>query len=213
MQLISMDRDLVRERELRRQNGVGGQPKGKSSLSAATQKSLERKRDLMIQKKTAERHRGAGMRTRHKPGFSAEQPLETRAGQFRANPQRVPKSTYTSRPRWHPSNWPHCGILIRPLAITWISLHFRDVQKPQTDRPSPLLLTTHHCCLWFPASASPSAADMILPLWLCIKRCGSSNTAVAYFCFLSFYGLMKTIARKMLILWVWKVTSVGYSCL
>lgn len=99
MQLISMDRDLVRERELRRQNGAGGQPKGKSSLSAATQKSLERKRDLMIQKKTAERHRGAGMRTRHKPGFSAEQPLETRAGQFRANPQRVPKSTYTSRPR------------------------------------------------------------------------------------------------------------------
>lgn len=99
MQLISMDRDLARERELRRQNGAGGQPKGKSSLSAATQKSLERKRGLMIQKKTVERHRGAGMRTRHKPGFFAEQPLETRAGQFRANPQRVPKSTYTSRPR------------------------------------------------------------------------------------------------------------------
>lgn len=99
MQLISMDRDLIRERELRRQNGAGGQLRGRSSLSAATQKSLERKRGLMIQKKTVERHRGAGMRTRHKPGSSAEQPLETRAGQFRANPQRVPKSTYTSRPR------------------------------------------------------------------------------------------------------------------
>lgn len=99
MQLISMDRDLARERELRRQNGAGGQPKGKCSLSAATQKSLERKRGLIIQKKTAERHRGAGMRTRHKPGICTEQPLETRAGQFRANPQRVPKSTYTSRPR------------------------------------------------------------------------------------------------------------------
>uniref|UniRef100_A0A8C6TY66 Centriolar coiled-coil protein of 110 kDa-like n=1 Tax=Neogobius melanostomus TaxID=47308 RepID=A0A8C6TY66_9GOBI len=99
MQLISMDRDLARERELRRRNGVCSQPKGKSSLSAATQKSLERKRGLIIQKKTAERHWGAGARTRHKPGFSAEQPLEARAGQFRANPQRVPKSTYTSRPR------------------------------------------------------------------------------------------------------------------
>lgn len=99
MQLISMDRDLARERELKQQNGAGSHPKGKSSLSAATQKSLERKRGLMIQKKTAERHRGAGTRTRHKPGFSAEQPLETRAGQFRANPQRLPKSTYTSRPR------------------------------------------------------------------------------------------------------------------
>lgn len=99
MQLISMDRDLVRERELKRQNGASGRPKGKSSLSAATQKSLERKRGLMILQKTAERHRGAGTRTRHKPAFSAEQPLETRAGQFTANPQRVPKSTYTSRPR------------------------------------------------------------------------------------------------------------------
>lgn len=99
MQLISLDRDLARERELRRQSGADGQPKGKSSLSAATQKSLERKRGLMIQKKTAERHRGASTWTWHKPGFSAEQPLETRVGQFRANPQRVPKSTYTSRPR------------------------------------------------------------------------------------------------------------------
>ncbi|XP_072318839.1 uncharacterized protein cp110 [Eucyclogobius newberryi] len=99
MQLISIDRDLVRERELKRQSGSGDQQRGKSSLSAATQKSLERKRSLMIQKKTAARHRGAGMRNRHKPGFSAEQPLETQAGQYRANPQRVPKSTYTSRPR------------------------------------------------------------------------------------------------------------------
>ncbi|KAJ0044274.1 hypothetical protein NL108_003692 [Boleophthalmus pectinirostris] len=99
MQLISSDRDLARERELKRQNGPGGQHRGKSLLSAATQKSLERKRGLMIQKKTAERHRGVSMRSRHKPGFTAQQPLETQAGQYRANPQRVPKSTYTSRPQ------------------------------------------------------------------------------------------------------------------
>lgn len=99
MQLISLDRDLARERQLKRLGGNSAHPKEKSSLSAATQKSLERKRTLMMQKKTAERHRGAGMSTRHKPGFSAEQPLENQQGQFRANPQRVPKSTYTSRPR------------------------------------------------------------------------------------------------------------------
>ncbi|XP_033828018.2 uncharacterized protein si:ch73-100l22.3 [Periophthalmus magnuspinnatus] len=99
MQLISIDRDLARERELKRQNGSGGPHRGKNSLSAATQKSLERKRGLMIQKKTAERHRGASMRSRHKPGFSTQQPLESQGGQYRTNPQRVPKSTYTSRPR------------------------------------------------------------------------------------------------------------------
>ncbi|XP_022611506.1 uncharacterized protein LOC111229452 [Seriola dumerili] len=98
MQLISWDRELARERELRRQSGHTGQPSGKSSLSAATQKSLERKRGMMIQKK-AERHRGAATRTGHKTGFSAEQSLETKRGQFRANPQRVPKSTYSTRPR------------------------------------------------------------------------------------------------------------------
>ncbi|XP_049427677.1 uncharacterized protein si:ch73-100l22.3 isoform X2 [Epinephelus fuscoguttatus] len=99
MQLISWDRELVRERELRRQSGDTGHPKRKSSLSTATQKSLERKRGMMIQKKAAERHKGAVMRTGHNTGFSAEQPLETKRGQFRANPQRVPKSTYSSRPR------------------------------------------------------------------------------------------------------------------
>ncbi|KAM7393844.1 hypothetical protein PAMP_020682 [Pampus punctatissimus] len=99
MQLISWDRELARERELRRQSGHTHQPRGKSSLSAATQKSLERKRGVMIQKKAAERHGGAVTRTGLKTGFSADQPLETKRGQFRANPQRVPKSTYSSRPR------------------------------------------------------------------------------------------------------------------
>uniref|UniRef100_A0A4W6CHU5 Centriolar coiled-coil protein 110 n=1 Tax=Lates calcarifer TaxID=8187 RepID=A0A4W6CHU5_LATCA len=99
MQLISWDRELVRERELRQQSGHTGHPRRKTSLSAATQKSLERKRGIMIQKKAAERHRGVVTRTGHKTGFSAEQPLETKRGQFRANPQRVPKSTYSTRPR------------------------------------------------------------------------------------------------------------------
>ncbi|KAM7418739.1 hypothetical protein PAMA_016047 [Pampus argenteus] len=99
MHLISWDRELARERELRRQSGHTHHPRGKSSLSAATQKSLERKRGMMIQKKAAERHRGAVTRTELKMGISDDQPLETKRGQFRANPRRVPKSTYSSRPR------------------------------------------------------------------------------------------------------------------
>ncbi|XP_059183509.1 uncharacterized protein si:ch73-100l22.3 [Centropristis striata] len=99
MQLISWDRELVRERELKRQSGHTGHPRGKSSLSAATQKSLERKRGMMIQKKTAERHTGVVTRIGHNTGFCAKQPVGTKRGQFRANPQRVPKSTYSSRPR------------------------------------------------------------------------------------------------------------------
>ncbi|XP_051802277.1 centriolar coiled-coil protein of 110 kDa isoform X3 [Acanthochromis polyacanthus] len=99
MQLISWDRELARERELRRQSGHTGHPRGKSSLSAATQKSLERKRGIIIQKKAAERHRGFVKRTGLKSLVSEEQPLKTKRGQFRANPQRVPKSTFSSRPR------------------------------------------------------------------------------------------------------------------
>ncbi|XP_035515811.1 uncharacterized protein si:ch73-100l22.3 [Morone saxatilis] len=99
MQLISWDRELAREREHRRQSGHTGRPRGKSSLSAATQKSLERKRGIMIQKKAAGRHRGVVTKTGHNSGSSGEQPPETKRGQFRANPQRVPKSTYSSRPR------------------------------------------------------------------------------------------------------------------
>ncbi|XP_068448690.1 uncharacterized protein cp110 isoform X2 [Clinocottus analis] len=96
MQLISWDRELVKERELRRQTGHTGHLRGKSSLSTATQKSLERKRGIMIQKKAAERHTGVVTRTGHN---TVAQPPETKRGQFRANPQRVPKSTYSSRPR------------------------------------------------------------------------------------------------------------------
>ncbi|XP_047189775.1 uncharacterized protein si:ch73-100l22.3 isoform X1 [Scophthalmus maximus] len=99
MQLISWDRDLARERERRRQSGHAGLPSGKSSLSVATQKSLERKKGMMIQRKAAERHRDAVKKTGHKTGFSAKQPPETKRGQFRANPLRVPKSTFSTRPR------------------------------------------------------------------------------------------------------------------
>ncbi|XP_041838774.1 uncharacterized protein si:ch73-100l22.3 isoform X2 [Melanotaenia boesemani] len=99
MRLISWDRELVRERELRRQNGHTDPPRGKSSLSAATQKSLERKRGMMIQKKAAPGNRGVVMRTGQKSGLSAEKLQEMKRGQFRANPQRVPKSACFSRPR------------------------------------------------------------------------------------------------------------------
>ncbi|XP_074485044.1 uncharacterized protein cp110 isoform X2 [Sebastes fasciatus] len=99
MQLISWDRELAREREHRRRSGHTGRPRGKSSLSTATQKSLERKRGVMIEKKAAGRHTGVATRTGHNTGFSTEQPPETKRGQFRANPQRVLKSTLSSRPR------------------------------------------------------------------------------------------------------------------
>ncbi|XP_076585274.1 uncharacterized protein cp110 [Chaetodon auriga] len=99
MQLISWDRELAQERELRRQSGHTNRPRGKSSLSAATKKSLERKRGLMIQKKAAGRHRGVVTVAGHNTGLSAKQPQEPKRGQFGANPQRVPKSTYSSRPR------------------------------------------------------------------------------------------------------------------
>uniref|UniRef100_A0A3Q3EYM3 Uncharacterized LOC109999350 n=1 Tax=Labrus bergylta TaxID=56723 RepID=A0A3Q3EYM3_9LABR len=96
MQLISWDRELAMEREHRRQSGNTGHPRGKSSLSAATQKSLERKKEMMMQKKAAAKNR---TRTGHTAESSAKQPLEKKRGQFKANPQRVPKSTYSSRPR------------------------------------------------------------------------------------------------------------------
>lgn len=96
MQLIGWDREAAREKELRRQSG---QPRRKSSLSAATQKSLERKKERMLQKKAAGRHRGAVARGDRGAGSSAQQPQQTKGGRLKADPQRVPKSTYSSRPR------------------------------------------------------------------------------------------------------------------
>ncbi|XP_028268364.1 centriolar coiled-coil protein of 110 kDa [Parambassis ranga] len=98
MQLISLDRELAWERELRRQSGHSGHPRGKSTLSAATRKSLERKKGVMIQKKTAEGNRAVMMRAGPKPRFPAEKQQETKRGQFRGNSQRIPKSTSSSRP-------------------------------------------------------------------------------------------------------------------
>ncbi|XP_013869472.1 uncharacterized protein cp110 [Austrofundulus limnaeus] len=99
MQLISWDRGLVKDRELRQQNGHSGSPRRKSFLSAATQKSLERKREMLIQKGAAELHKGVLTKTGQKSGFTAKKPQETKRGQFIANPQRVPKSRCSSRPR------------------------------------------------------------------------------------------------------------------
>lgn len=99
MRLISWDRELAKERELKQQSEHTCLPRRKSSLSTATQKSLERKRGMMIQKKAAERYTGVVTRSGRNTGFPAEQPPETKRGQFRANPQRIPKSTYSSKPR------------------------------------------------------------------------------------------------------------------
>nr|XP_015212268.1 PREDICTED: centriolar coiled-coil protein of 110 kDa-like isoform X1 [Lepisosteus oculatus]XP_015212269.1 PREDICTED: centriolar coiled-coil protein of 110 kDa-like isoform X1 [Lepisosteus oculatus]XP_015212270.1 PREDICTED: centriolar coiled-coil protein of 110 kDa-like isoform X1 [Lepisosteus oculatus]XP_015212271.1 PREDICTED: centriolar coiled-coil protein of 110 kDa-like isoform X1 [Lepisosteus oculatus] len=59
MQIISWDRDLVRNREIKQKNGTK-HSRGKGSLSAATKKSLERKRSLLLWKRVAERQRGPG---------------------------------------------------------------------------------------------------------------------------------------------------------
>uniref|UniRef100_A0A8C5G6G2 Uncharacterized LOC114472309 n=1 Tax=Gouania willdenowi TaxID=441366 RepID=A0A8C5G6G2_GOUWI len=99
MLLISRDRELNRERELRRLSGSDDRLKEKSSLSAATRKSLERKRGVLFQKKAAESHTRIIKKTEGKTGFSAEQPPESRRPQIRRNPQRVLKTTPSPRPR------------------------------------------------------------------------------------------------------------------
>ncbi|XP_061844050.2 uncharacterized protein cp110 isoform X1 [Nerophis lumbriciformis] len=83
MQLISLDRELVRDRVFRRQTGHTGI----SSLSAATQKSLERKRGLLIQKKVSERNRGVV--TTNKTTFSEGQPPGHKRGQLRKKLLRI----------------------------------------------------------------------------------------------------------------------------
>lgn len=72
-----------------------------------------------IQKKTAERQRGV-LTVGRKTGISPDQPPETKRGQFRANPKRVPKSTHSSRPWWHVLNRPQWELLIRPLKMSLI---------------------------------------------------------------------------------------------
>ncbi|XP_051957625.1 uncharacterized protein si:ch73-100l22.3 isoform X2 [Xyrauchen texanus] len=54
MQLISWDRELTRDRKLKQHDNKASQSRGKSSLSAATRKALERRR-LVLQKKVADR--------------------------------------------------------------------------------------------------------------------------------------------------------------
>ncbi|XP_051529285.1 uncharacterized protein si:ch73-100l22.3 isoform X6 [Myxocyprinus asiaticus] len=55
MQLISWDRELTRDRKLKQHDNKAPQSRGKSSLSAATRKALERRRLVMLQKKLADR--------------------------------------------------------------------------------------------------------------------------------------------------------------
>ncbi|XP_038817433.1 uncharacterized protein LOC120018348 isoform X2 [Salvelinus namaycush] len=102
MQIISWDRQLARDREMRRQTGETGSTRGKSSLSAATQKALERKRGVMM-RKAAEGQRGTGavvVACQKGPlaGVEGNVVKQTR-GSFRPNPQRVPKTTQSRRSR------------------------------------------------------------------------------------------------------------------
>ncbi|XP_053490883.1 uncharacterized protein si:ch73-100l22.3 isoform X2 [Ictalurus furcatus] len=85
MQVISWDRQLTRDRELRRKESIELQGRRKGSLSAATRKALERKRTIMLQKKAAE---GT------KPAVGAEGRWT-----FVPNPRRLPKKTTPLRRR------------------------------------------------------------------------------------------------------------------
>ncbi|XP_056443320.1 uncharacterized protein si:ch73-100l22.3 [Gadus chalcogrammus] len=89
MQLIRWDR------ELKQQTGPPGRVVGKSSLSAATQKSLERKRRLMMQQKVPDRPWVRGAQGPHLRGPPTPQ---RRPGQLRTSrPQRGPKTSRTGR--------------------------------------------------------------------------------------------------------------------
>ncbi|XP_024115461.1 uncharacterized protein si:ch73-100l22.3 isoform X3 [Oryzias melastigma] len=94
MQMIGWDRELAKERELRRQK-TGSCP-GRTTLSAATQKSLERKKEAMIQRKVGEST--GGFRTRTGPKLRADKPLPWKPRQIRPRPQRATKSAGSSKP-------------------------------------------------------------------------------------------------------------------
>ncbi|XP_057700653.1 uncharacterized protein cp110 isoform X2 [Corythoichthys intestinalis] len=107
MQLISLDRELARQRVLRQQvtRKVSSQmgntrcPKGRSSVSTTTQKSLQKKRGILTQKKS-EKVSGVVL-TEHKGGFTNEQSLATtgKRGWLKPKPARVSQRSYSCRPR------------------------------------------------------------------------------------------------------------------
>ncbi|XP_067115031.1 uncharacterized protein cp110 [Osmerus mordax] len=99
MQIISWDRQLDNHRKQRQQAGYTGQSRRSSSLSAATQKALERKRGVMIQKKTAERQKGVKVQPGVKVTSGVVESLRPARGQFKPNHRRVPKTTPSRRPR------------------------------------------------------------------------------------------------------------------
>ncbi|XP_077381291.1 uncharacterized protein cp110 isoform X2 [Festucalex cinctus] len=98
MQLIILDRELTRVRVRRRQMDHASCPKGRSSLSAETQKSLQRKRGILIQRTVSERRRGV-VTTEHRPRFTSYQPLETKRGRLRTKPARISQSFSSCRLR------------------------------------------------------------------------------------------------------------------
>ncbi|XP_053713150.1 uncharacterized protein LOC128754506 isoform X2 [Synchiropus splendidus] len=82
MQLISLDRELLREKQFRRQAVPTRASGGKKFISAATRKQLERKRSF-----GSECNQGS-VSTGHKNSDSSERLLKPKRGQFRVNSQR-----------------------------------------------------------------------------------------------------------------------------
>ncbi|CAL8330444.1 unnamed protein product [Lota lota] len=99
MQLIRWDRELVRDRELKQQQtGQPGRTIGKNSLSAATQKTLERKRRVIMQQTAAERQQGPWIRSGQRPNLKGDPTPQRRPRQLRTTKlQRVPKTTTSCR--------------------------------------------------------------------------------------------------------------------
>ncbi|KAM8842114.1 uncharacterized protein cp110 isoform 2-T2 [Synchiropus picturatus] len=82
MQLISLDRELLREKQFRRQAVHTRASGGKKFLSAATRKQLERKRSF------GSECNQWSLSTGHKNSDSSERLLKPKRGQFRVNSQR-----------------------------------------------------------------------------------------------------------------------------
>ncbi|XP_077462129.1 uncharacterized protein cp110 [Stigmatopora argus] len=98
MQLISLDRELTKQRVLKRQTGNTRCPKGKSYLPVTTQKLLQKKRGNTIPKKVSEKVSGV-LLTEHKGGFTSDRSLETKQGWLKTKSARASQRWHSCRPR------------------------------------------------------------------------------------------------------------------
>ncbi|KAL1005503.1 hypothetical protein UPYG_G00059950 [Umbra pygmaea] len=105
MKIIRQDRQLARERDMRHKAGRPVLMRVKGCLSAATQKTLERKRATLAKRKAAEKKRVTGVgpgavtgQNRSLDGTDNSFVKPTR-GSFQPNPQRVPKTKQSRRSR------------------------------------------------------------------------------------------------------------------